>query len=234
MKKRKKRRSKTEGGDNLPFDDEMGKNQKAIKVLQRLFDAGYGTEKEIVNMAMDEMLALPGVNVADLCIISELQKSIKANKVISYLSGKKEVKEETKGAARGNAPDAFIIGFPPNPCQESWREREGAEGFSRAGDSALPGVRRQKQPAGDISGGLSVRKAGSQGAGGVSADCRQAQHRRGLLHGLPGRLCHFRCGLCHGADRSPESTGCDSQLTFSINPLFRGPSSGTSRFPSLS
>ena len=68
MKKRKKRRSKTEGGDKLPFD---------------------------------EMLALPGVNVADLCIISELQKSIKANKVISYLSGKKEVKEETKGADYG-------------------------------------------------------------------------------------------------------------------------------------
>ena len=81
MKKRKKRRSKTKGGDKLPFDDE--------------------TEKEIVNMAMDEMLALPGVNVADLCIISELQKSIKANKVISYLSGKKEVKEETKGADYG-------------------------------------------------------------------------------------------------------------------------------------
>lgn len=40
----------------LPFDAEMGKNQKAIKVLQRLFDAGYVTEKEIVNMTMDEML----------------------------------------------------------------------------------------------------------------------------------------------------------------------------------
>ncbi|RGH41847.1 hypothetical protein DW901_02110 [Firmicutes bacterium AM41-5BH] len=101
MKKRKKRRSKTEGGDMLPFDAEIGKNQKAIKVLQRLFDAGYVTEKEIVNMAMDEMLALPGVNVEDLCIISELQKSIKANKVISYLSGKKEVKEERKGADYG-------------------------------------------------------------------------------------------------------------------------------------
>ena len=97
MKKRKKRRSKTEGGDKLPFDDEMGKNQKAIKVLQRLFDAGYGTEKEIVNMAMDEMLALPGVNVADLCIISELQKSIKANKVISYLSEKTEARKKRKG-----------------------------------------------------------------------------------------------------------------------------------------
>ena len=101
MKKRKKSRSKTEGGDKLPFDAEMGKNQKTIKVLQRLFDAGYGTEKEIVNMTMDEMLALPGVNVADLCIISELQKSIKANKVISYLSGKTEAREEMKGADYG-------------------------------------------------------------------------------------------------------------------------------------
>ena len=64
-------------------------------------DAGYGTEKEIVNMTMDEMLALPGVNVADLCIISELQKSIKANKVISYLSEKTEAREETKGADYG-------------------------------------------------------------------------------------------------------------------------------------
>ena len=41
----------------LPFDAEMGKNQKAIKVLQRLFDAGYVTEKEIANMTMYEMLA---------------------------------------------------------------------------------------------------------------------------------------------------------------------------------
>lgn len=98
MKKRKKRRSKTEGGDKLPFDIEMGKNQKAIKVLQRLFDAGYGTEKEIASMTMDEMLMLPGVNVADLCMISELQKSIKANKVISYLSGRTETKDELKGA----------------------------------------------------------------------------------------------------------------------------------------
>ena len=101
FRRKKKRRSKAEGGVKLPFDNKMGKNQKAIKVLQRLFDAGYGTEKEIVNMTMDEMLALPGVNVADLCIISELQKSIKANKVISYLSGKTEVKEETKGVDYG-------------------------------------------------------------------------------------------------------------------------------------
>ena len=96
MKKRKKRRSKIEGGDKLPFDIEIGKNQKAIKVVQRLFDAGYGTEKEIVNMTMDEMLALPGVNVADLCIISELQKSIKANKVIAICQRKQKQGKKRK------------------------------------------------------------------------------------------------------------------------------------------
>ena len=85
----------------LHFDAEMGKNQKAIKVLQRLFDAGYVTEKEIVNMTMDEMLALPGVNVADLFKISELQKSKKANKKINYLSDITEASEETKGADYG-------------------------------------------------------------------------------------------------------------------------------------
>lgn len=52
-------------------------------------------------MTMDEMLSLPGVNVADLFIISELQKSIKVNKVISYLSEKTEAREETKGADYG-------------------------------------------------------------------------------------------------------------------------------------
>ena len=92
----------------MPFDIEMGKNQKAIKVIQRLFDAGYGTEKEIVNMTIDEILALSGVNVADLCIISELQKSIKANKVISYLSGKTEAREEMKGA--DNVGTTYIFG----------------------------------------------------------------------------------------------------------------------------
>ena len=54
-------------------------------------------------MTMDEMFMLPGVNVADLCMISELQKSIKANKVISYLSGRTETKDEPKGVVEHGA-----------------------------------------------------------------------------------------------------------------------------------
>ena len=67
MKKRKKRRSKTKGGDKLPFDDEMGKNQKAVKVLQRLFDAEYGTEKEIVNMTVDQHIIIWHFRRIKLC-----------------------------------------------------------------------------------------------------------------------------------------------------------------------
>ena len=47
------------------------------------------------------MRAWAGGKAAQVWIISELQKSINANKGISYLSGKKEVKEETKGADYG-------------------------------------------------------------------------------------------------------------------------------------
>lgn len=74
----------------------MAKNQKAIKVLCRLFDAGFDTEKMILNMNMEEMLKLPGITVPDLAIINELQKHIKSNKVISYLSGSKEADGQSR------------------------------------------------------------------------------------------------------------------------------------------
>ena len=82
---------------------------------------------------------------------------------------------------------------------------------------------------------LSRKLVGEGGCGGIlpgqgTAPSPECADKNSLPGTCPaGCLCHFRCGLCHGADRSPESTGCDSQLTFSINPLFCGPSSGTSR-----
>lgn len=82
---------------------------------------------------------------------------------------------------------------------------------------------------------LSRKLVGEGGCGGIlpgqeTAPSLECADKNSLPGTFPaGCLCHFRCGLCHGADCSPESTGCDSQLTFSINPLFCGPSSGTSR-----
>ena len=65
----------------------MALNQKAIKVLGKVFEAGFTDEKSIAAMTMDDILAIQGITIADISIINELQKSIKANKVISFFSG---------------------------------------------------------------------------------------------------------------------------------------------------
>ena len=65
----------------------MAVNPKAIKVLNKVLDAGFTDEKAIAAMTIDDILNLQGVTVADIGIINELQKSIKANKVISFLGG---------------------------------------------------------------------------------------------------------------------------------------------------
>ena len=65
----------------------MAVNQKAIKVLNKIFEAGCTDEKEISAMTMDDILSMQGITVADIGLINDLQKSIKANKVISFLGG---------------------------------------------------------------------------------------------------------------------------------------------------
>lgn len=65
----------------------MTVNQKAVKVLNKVFDAGFHDEKAISDMTMDDILSMQGITVADIGLINELQKSIKANKVISFLGG---------------------------------------------------------------------------------------------------------------------------------------------------
>ena len=65
----------------------MAVNPKAIKVLNKVLDAGFTDEKAIAAMTIDDILNMQGVTVADIGIVNELQKSIKANKVISFLGG---------------------------------------------------------------------------------------------------------------------------------------------------
>lgn len=64
----------------------MAVNQKAVKVLNKIFDAGFTEEKAIASMTMDDILSIQGITVAEIGIINDLQKSIKANKVISFLA----------------------------------------------------------------------------------------------------------------------------------------------------
>ena len=65
-------------------------NNKAVKTIAKLMEEGFATEKEILAMGIDEMLLLPGISVVEIGMINELQKAIKANKVISYLGGEEK------------------------------------------------------------------------------------------------------------------------------------------------
>lgn len=65
----------------------MAMNPKAIKALNKVLDAGFTDEKEIATMTMDDILSMQGVTISDITLINDLQKSIKANKVISFLCG---------------------------------------------------------------------------------------------------------------------------------------------------
>lgn len=65
----------------------MAVNQKAVKVLNKVLEAGFTDEKAISTMTMDDILSMQGITVSDMALINDLQKSIKANKVISFLGG---------------------------------------------------------------------------------------------------------------------------------------------------
>ena len=65
----------------------MAVNQKAVKVLNKVLEAGFTDEKAISAMTMDDILSMQSITVANIALINDLQKSIKANKVISFLGG---------------------------------------------------------------------------------------------------------------------------------------------------
>lgn len=63
----------------------MAVNPKAVRIMNKVLDAGFTDEKAIAAMTMDDVLSMQGITVADIVFINELQKSIKANKVITFL-----------------------------------------------------------------------------------------------------------------------------------------------------
>ena len=62
-------------------------NQKAVKVINKIFEAGITEEKDISAMTLDEILEIQGITVAEIGMSNDLQKAIKANKVITFLGG---------------------------------------------------------------------------------------------------------------------------------------------------
>ena len=67
----------------------MAKNNtnNELKVLTKVLEAGYKTEKDITAMTLDKMLAIPNITVVEIGLINDLQKAVKSNKIISFLGG---------------------------------------------------------------------------------------------------------------------------------------------------
>ncbi len=63
----------------------MAVNRKNVSTISKLLEAGFTTEKDILSMTLDEILRLPGIRLADIKCINELQKSIRENKIITFL-----------------------------------------------------------------------------------------------------------------------------------------------------
>ena len=62
-------------------------NNKAVRSLSKLMEAGFDNERAIMAMTMDDILYLPNISVAEIGMINKIQKAVKANKVITFLGG---------------------------------------------------------------------------------------------------------------------------------------------------
>ena len=66
---------------------ETNTTHQKIKVLQKLFDNGIKTEKELSALTTEKILCFPGITITELKMIMALQQHTKANKLFSYLGG---------------------------------------------------------------------------------------------------------------------------------------------------
>lgn len=63
------------------------------KVLEKIFKAGFKTEKDILNIKLDDLTRIQDVNGDEIIILLDLKKAIKNRQIIAFLSNS----EETKG-----------------------------------------------------------------------------------------------------------------------------------------
>ena len=60
------------------------------KTLEKLFEAGFNTDKKILAMKMEDLAKLPNLTSNETLIIIEFKTAIKNRDLIAFLSGNKE------------------------------------------------------------------------------------------------------------------------------------------------
>jgi len=66
------------------------------KLLEKIFRAGFKTEKEILSIQLEDLQKIPDITGSEIMIILELKKAIKGKRLIAFFSGYKEESEEMK------------------------------------------------------------------------------------------------------------------------------------------
>ena len=62
------------------------------KVLEKIFKAGFKTEKDILNIKLDDLTRIQDINGNEIIILLDLKKAIKNRQIIAFLSNSKETK----------------------------------------------------------------------------------------------------------------------------------------------
>jgi hypothetical protein len=59
-------------------------NSSNLKILSKLVQNGFTTEKQILNMGIGDLIRIPKISAAEIRGINEFQKAIKAGNTLSF------------------------------------------------------------------------------------------------------------------------------------------------------
>ena len=66
------------------------------KTLEKLFGAGFNTDKKILAMRLEDLEKLNNLTSSEMMIIIDFKRAIKNRQIISFLSGYKEKGNDSK------------------------------------------------------------------------------------------------------------------------------------------
>lgn len=66
------------------------------KTLEKLFGAGFNTDKKILAMKLEDLEKINNLTSSEMMIIIDFKRAIKNRQIISFLSGYKEKGNESK------------------------------------------------------------------------------------------------------------------------------------------
>lgn len=70
------------------------------KLFEKLFKAGFIDEKSILNIQLEDLVKINDISNNEIAILLDLKRAIRNKKIIAFLSGIEEKKEEKENETR--------------------------------------------------------------------------------------------------------------------------------------